>query len=100
MIQYIHLLEYRKLTVFQKVDILDHSHHGQMQVQLTLVMRMVLIGFSKWYSVQQQFQFAQVLWQKESSYGHNLILSAIAPEQIETVVAQNTIWKNQSEPSA
>ena len=31
--------------------------------------------------------------------GHNLILSANAPEQIDTVVAQNTIWKYQSEPS-
>ena len=31
--------------------------------------------------------------------GHNLILSAIAPDTIETVVAQNTIWKYQSDPS-
>ena len=32
--------------------------------------------------------------------GHNLILSAIVPETIETVVTQNTIWKYQSDPSA
>ena len=31
--------------------------------------------------------------------GHNLILSAKVPETIDTVVAQNTIWKYQSEPS-
>ena len=30
--------------------------------------------FSKWYSVQQQFQFAQVLWLKESNYGHSSYL--------------------------
>ena len=32
--------------------------------------------------------------------GHNLILSANVPDTIDTVVAQNTIWKYQSEPSA
>ena len=31
--------------------------------------------------------------------GQILILSAIVPETIEQVVAQKTIWKNQSEPS-
>ena len=31
--------------------------------------------------------------------GHILILSANVPDTIETVVAQKTIWKNQSEPS-
>jgi hypothetical protein len=29
--------------------------------------------------------------------GHTLILSAQAPETIEIAVAQNTIWKNQSD---
>ena len=37
-------------------------------------MQMVLIGFSKWYSVQLQFQFAQVLWLKELNYGHSFCL--------------------------
>ena len=32
--------------------------------------------------------------------GHIFILSAIVPETIETVVAQKTIWKNQSECAA
>ena len=32
--------------------------------------------------------------------GHNLILSANVPDTIETVVAQKTIWKYQSDPSA
>ena len=31
--------------------------------------------------------------------GHNLTLSAIVPDTIDTVVAQKTIWKYQSEPS-
>jgi hypothetical protein len=30
---------------------------------------------------------------------HSLTLSAIVPDTIETVVAQNTIWKYQSDPS-
>ena len=74
MIQYIRLQEYRKLTVFLKADILDHLFHGQMQVQLTLDIQMDLIGSSKWYSVQRRFQFAQVLWLKESSYGRSSYL--------------------------
>ena len=60
--------------VFQKADTLDHLHHGQMQVQLILVIQMVQTGSSKWYSVQQQFQFAQVLWLKELSYGRSFYL--------------------------
>ena len=32
-------------------------------------------------------------------HGHNLILSAKLPDTIDTVAAQNTIWKYQSEPS-
>ena len=54
---------------FLKGDTLEHLHLGQMQVQLTLVMLMDQTGSSKWYSVQQQFQFVQVLWLKELSYG-------------------------------
>ena len=32
--------------------------------------------------------------------GHSLMRSASVPETIEAVVAQNTIWKNQSEAAA
>ena len=32
--------------------------------------------------------------------GHSLMRSARVPETIDAVVAQNTIWKNQSEPVA
>ena len=39
-----------------EVDTLEALLHGLMQVQLILDMQMDLIGISKWFSVQRQFQ--------------------------------------------
>ena len=47
------LVGYNLATVFLKEDLLEAFFLGVMQVLLKLVTLMVLIGFFKWYSVQQ-----------------------------------------------
>ncbi len=53
---------------------------GQTLVQLTQGILMDLIGISKWYFVQLQFQLYQELWLKELNYGHSFYLQQFYQE--------------------
>jgi hypothetical protein len=60
-------------------------------VQLTLVIQMVQTGSSKWYSVQQQFQFAQVLWLKESRIDREAKKAINAVENLSSHSSKNEL---------